>query len=194
MPLISQAQVRNQSAVHILRPDFEEAVVTPVETTLTTQVIVDLADMKATQNPTGKMSTYALGSCVAVAIYDPVVKVGGILHYMLPDSSINREKALINPFLFADTGIPLLFRRAYKLGAVKERIICRLAGASNVLDYDNFFNIGMRNHMAARKILSQNNMQVAGEYVGGLSGMTLTMYLAGGRTVVKLPNGEETEL
>ncbi|MCL5270775.1 MAG: chemotaxis protein CheD [bacterium] len=159
--------------------------------THSSQIIVDLADMKASNNPLSRMSTYALGACVAVAVYDPEVRVGGLLHYMLPDSSIDMERAFHNPFLFADTGIPLLFRRAYKLGAVKERIQCKLAGASNVLDPNNFFNIGLRNLTAARKILSKNNVTIQGEYIGGLSGMTLTMYLMEGRIVVKLPNGGE---
>lgn len=158
------------------------------------QVIVDLADMKATNNPGGQMTTYALGSCVAVAIHDPVAHVGALLHFMLPDSGINRQKALLNPFIFADTGIPLLFRRAYKLGAVKEQIICKLAGASNVLDPGNFFNIGLRNHMAAVKVLNQNNVQVQGEYVGGTSGMTMTLHMSTGRVVVTMPSGDEVEI
>ncbi len=50
--------------------------------------------------------TYALGSCIAVAMHDPVAKVAGLLHYMLPESAIDAAKAQQNPFMFADTGIP----------------------------------------------------------------------------------------
>jgi chemotaxis protein CheD len=96
--------------------------------------------------------------------------------------------------LFADTGIPLLFRSAYKLGAAKERIVCRLAGASNVLDPGKVFNVGLLNHLAATNVLSKNNVKVSREYVGGLSGMTLTMHIGTGSAVVTLPNGEKLEL
>ena len=161
---------------------------------LTHQIVVDLADMKASNNPQASLLTYGLGSCIAVAIYDPQVKVAGLLHFMLPESSIDRDKALANPYLFADTGIPMLFRRAYKLGAAKERIVCKLAGGSNVLDPNNFFNVGMRNHLAAKKVLSKNNVEVQGEYIGGLSGMTLLLHIKTGQVTVKLPNGDEMEL
>ena len=166
----------------------------PDQTNGSTHVVVDIADMKATNNPRGQISTYALGSCVAVAIYDPEAHIGALLHYILPESVIQREKAMVNPFLFADTGIPLLFRRAYKLGASKERIVCRLAGASNVLDPNNFFNVGMRNHVAAKKILSKNNVEIYSEFVGGLKGVTLTMHMNNGRVIVKTPRGEDIEL
>lgn len=162
--------------------------------TIRKQVIVDIADMKSSNDPVGLLSTYVLGSCLAVSVYDPVVKVGGILHFILPESTLNTAKALKNPYFFADTGIPLLFRSAYKLGAEKERIICRLAGASNVLDPSDIFKVGMQNHLAAMKVLVKNHVTVASEYVGGLAGMTMKLHLNTGRAVVSLPNGEEFEI
>lgn len=158
------------------------------------QVVVDMADMKTSNDPSGVLSTYVLGSCVAVAIHDAQAKVGGLLHFIMPESTINVQKALQNPYIFADTGIPLLFRSAYKLGAAKERIVCRLAGASNVLDPGKVFNVGLLNHLAATNVLSKNNVKVSREYVGGLSGMTLTMHIGTGSAVVTLPNGEKLEL
>jgi chemotaxis protein CheD len=134
---------------------------------------------------------------VAVAIYDPEVRVGGLLQFLLPDSRINQRKAMTNPFLFADTGIPLLFRRAYKLGAVKERIICRLVGGANVLEDaqpEAPLEMGRRNYQAALDVLTRNNVRVRSEYVGGLTGMTLTMYLESGRLKVLLPTGKELEI
>lgn len=158
------------------------------------QAIVGLADMKATNNPATELATYALGSCLAVAIYDPKARVGGLLHFMLPDSTIDRQRALANPYFFADTGIPLLFRRAYKLGAVKERIICKLAGAASVMDPDNCLNIAMLNHLAATTVLGKNGVAPSGEYIGGVSGISLTLAIQTGRVTVNLPNGSELEL
>lgn len=66
--------------------------------------------MKISNTPGTVLVTYSLGSCIAVAIYDPLVRVGGMLHFMLPDSELDPEKAQNNPFMFADTGIPSLFK------------------------------------------------------------------------------------
>lgn len=155
---------------------------------------VDLADMKATNNPRGRLSTYSLGSCVAVAIHDAEANVGGLLNFMLPESAIYRQKAMTNPFLYADTGIPMLFRRAYKLGADKGRIVCKVAGAGNIIDPDGVFNIGMLNYQAASNILTTNGIQVTGELIGGFQAMSMTMYMDTGRVVVNLPDGEEKEI
>lgn len=162
--------------------------------TIHKHVIVDMADMKLSNDLSGIFSTYVLGSCVAVAVYDPAARVGGLLHYILPESSLNTQKALQNPYIFADTGIPLLFRGAYKLGALKERIVCRIAGGGNVLDPKNMFNIGLQNYNIAKLILSKNNVNVAGELSGGIQGVTLTLHMSTGRTVAKMPTGEEIEL
>ena len=154
-------------------------------------LVVDIADMKissAAEN--SDITTYALGSCIAIAIYDPVTKVGAMLHYMLPESSLNPEKAKGNPFMFADTGVPQMFRGAYAAGAVRSRLQIKLAGGANVMDTSNFFNIGKRNYLAARKLLYRNNLLITSEFVGGVSGKTMRMRLSDGRVEIKLPAGE----
>jgi chemotaxis protein CheD len=155
------------------------------------RVIVDVGDMKVVKSDRGQIITHALGSCIGVAIYDPVAKVGGMLHYVLPDSRTNPAKAEANPCMFADTGIPHLFREAYKLGAEKSRLIVKLAGGGNVLDRSNYFNIGKKNYLAARKILYRNGVLIKGEFVGGTSGKTLRLQLDSGDVSVRMPDGEE---
>ncbi|HBF35241.1 TPA: chemotaxis protein CheD [Candidatus Sumerlaeota bacterium] len=152
--------------------------------------VVDIADMKIASGDGSELVTYALGSCIGVAIYDPVSKVGGMLHYMLPEASINPDKARDNPYMFGDTGIPLLFRAAYQAGAVRSRLLIRLAGGANVMDTSNFFNIGKRNYLAARKLFFKNNLLVTSELVGGVSGKTMRMRLNDGNIEIKLPGGE----
>ena len=83
---------------------------------------VGVGDCKVSDCAESVLATYALGSCIAVAIHDPVAAVAGLLHFMLPESSLNPDKAGQNPFMFADTGIPLLFHAAYGLGAEKRRL------------------------------------------------------------------------
>lgn len=153
-------------------------------------IVVDIADMKIGTGEQNELTTYALGSCIGVAIFDPITHVGGMLHYMLPEASINPDKARENPFMFADTGIPMLFREAYKFGAARHRLQIKLAGGANVMDQSNFFNIGKRNYLAARKILYKNNLLIASELVGGISGKTMRMRLSDGRIEIKLPDGE----
>lgn len=113
--------------------------------------IVGVADMKVSNNLEESIITYSLGSCIGLVIYDPVVKVGGILHYMLPESSIDKAKAAARPYMFADSGIPRLFKTAYNLGAVKQRMKIYVAGGAEILDQSGFFNIGKRNYMALKK-------------------------------------------
>lgn len=152
--------------------------------------VIDIADMKIASGDGNFLTTYALGSCIAVAVYDPVTKIGGMLHYMLPEASLNPDKARQNPYMFADTGIPLLFRAAYREGALRSRLIIKLAGGANVMDQTNFFNIGKRNYLAARKLLYKNNLLITSELVGGVSGKTMRLLLGDGKTEVKLPGGE----
>jgi chemotaxis protein CheD len=85
--------------------------------------IVGVADMKVSNNSKESIITYSLGSCIGLVVYDPIARVGGMLHYMLPESSIDKNKAEQRHYMFADSGIPRLIKEAYKLGAVKQRIV-----------------------------------------------------------------------
>jgi len=153
-------------------------------------LVVGVADMKASNQRNSTLITYSLGSCLGVCVYDPEVKVGGLLHLMLPESKIDKAKAQANPFMFADTGIPLLFKEVYRLGGVKSRLVVKLAGASQILDSAGVFNIGKRNYLAARKILWKNNVLIKSEDVGGMIHRTVKLELASGRTTVKITGGE----
>lgn len=152
-------------------------------------LVVGISDLKVTNRPEDVLVTYALGSCIAVAIYDPLTKVGGLLHYMLPDSTLDPEKARQNPAMFADTGIPALFKSCYKLGAEKRRIVVRAAGGASILDDTNFFRIGQKNIMAMRKIFWKNNVMIENEDTGGNFNRTVRLNLLDGRTYVKMGGG-----
>jgi chemotaxis protein CheD len=156
--------------------------------------VVGIADMGVCQDLQAGLITYSLGSCIGLAIYDPVARVGGLLHYMLPESQIDPQKAQKKPFMFADTGIPLLFKEAYRFGAAKNRIIVKVAGGSQILDDSGFFNIGKRNYMALRKILWRNNVLIKAEDVGGQVSRTLRLEVATGRVWVRYSGEEEKEL
>jgi chemotaxis protein CheD len=156
------------------------------------KVIVGVADMKTSNRADDTIVTYSLGSCIGVVIYDPVARAGGLLHYMLPDSSIDQEKAKAKPFMFADTGIPRLFKQAYTLGAKKNRIKVFIAGGAEILDQKGFFNIGRRNYMALKKCCSGTTCSSTGKPWGATSTGTVRLEIATGHIYVKTSGrGEE---
>ncbi len=158
------------------------------------EIMVGISDMKASNNPDDVLITYSLGSCIGVTIWDPEVRTGGLLHYLLPDSNINKEKAKKNPFIFSDSGVPLLFREAYKFGARKKRMIVKVAGGAHVLDNNDFFDIGKRNVLALRKIFWRNNVIVAGSDIGGTISRTIFFNIKTGVTLVKMPGRKASAL
>lgn len=156
--------------------------------------VVGVADMAISNKPDEVLITYSLGSCIAVVIYDPHVKAGGMLHYMLPESSMDAEKARKNPSMFADSGISMLFRQSYQLGTKKENLIVKAVGGAQILDENGVFNIGKRNYIAMRKIFWRNNVMVAAEHVGGSVNRTVRLEMSTGRVFVKVSGLGEIEL
>lgn len=156
-------------------------------------LVVDIAGCQASDDPSATLVTYSLGSCIGVAIWDQRARVGGMLHYMLPESSLSPEKAKTNPAMFADTGIPTLFRAAYALGAHKKSIIVKIAGGSQLLDDNGTFNIGKRNYIMLRKIFWKNGVLIEAEDVGGSLSRTVRLDVGTGRFTIK-SRGQEIEL
>lgn len=158
-------------------------------------LVVGVGDCKITSDPGAELVTYALGSCIAVAIWDPIAKVAGMLHFMLPDSSVDHAgNGRDAPFRYANTGTPLLFRRAYDHGAEKRRLVVRLAGGAAVFDDGGIFNIGQRNLAALRKILWKAGVLVHGEEVGGSVSRTVRLSNVDGRMTVRCAGEPEREL
>ncbi len=157
-------------------------------------LVVGMADCQVSHSGEDVLVTYALGSCIAVAIHDPVAAVGGLLHFMLPESAISPVKAGENPYMFADTGIPLLFRRAYERGAEKRRLTVRIAGGAQVMDQEGVFNIGKRNYLALRKILWKAGVLLHGEDVGGTLSRTVRLEVGSGRFWLRGSGHQEQEM
>jgi chemotaxis protein CheD len=156
--------------------------------------IVGVADMKVSNNTGESIITYSLGSCIGLVVYDPVVKVAGMLHYMLPESSLDKDKARAKPYMFADSGIPRLFKTAYQLGAVKQRMKIYAAGGAEILDQKGFFNIGKRNYMALKKMFFKNNVMINQQDVGGNVNRTVRIEIATGDIFVKTSGSKEVKI
>lgn len=156
-------------------------------------ITVDIADLQVTNDPNSILVTYALGSCIAVIIHDPVLSIGGMIHYMLPLSKASPEKAAKKPAMFADTGIPLLFESMYELGSVKESLVVRVAGGGSLYDDKGMFNIGKRNYTVMRKMFWKNDIIITAEDVGGERSRTAKLHVGTGIVTVK-SKGEEFQL
>ncbi len=163
--------------------------VTPVSGKLS----VGVSDLKISSGGVEQIVTHALGSCLGVTVYDPVTKVGGMLHAMLPNSSVDSAKAEKNPYIFVDTGIPQLFRQAYAAGAKKERIVVKVAGGASTRGANDLFKIGKRNITMLKKLLWKNGISISAESVGGDMSRTMYLYLATGETTL-LIHGKDVPL
>jgi len=149
--------------------------------------VVGVADMVVSNDSSAEIVTYSLGSCLGLTVYDPVKKVGGLLHLMLPDSKIDAAKAVSAPYMFVDTGVPRLFHGVYNLGGERNRLMIKVAGGAQLLDQQGIFNIGARNIEALGKLLAQNGLHAHGTDVGGLSSRTVRLDLTTGQVTVKTP-------
>jgi chemotaxis protein CheD len=156
-------------------------------------VVVGISELRVTNDPGATLVTYGLGSCIAVCIYDPRNRIGGLLHYMLPVPSIAPDKAASRPAMFGDVGIPLLFRRVMELGANRRDLVVKVAGASRVQDHEGVFNIGGRNYAVLCELLRKNHIPIAAEDVGGTGTRTVRMCIRDGRVTVRSA-GEEIYL
>jgi chemotaxis protein CheD len=138
-------------------------------------IVVTISDARVSSDPEAVLVTYSLGSCIGATFYDPVVRVGGLLHFQLPTSTLDAAKGRANPFMFADTGVRRLLDDMAALGVQERRLQISLAGAAQMLNDSALFNIGRRNHTAIRKVLWQQGMFITREEIGG--GQPRNVYL-----------------
>ena len=160
---------------------------------LKTRTTVHVSDAKVSNNPADILTTHSLGSCIGVCLYDSATHIGGMLHYQLPDSNIDPERAKQKPFMFADTGIKILVEKLVSMGAKKKRMQVKIAGGATMQTGPKGFDIGKRNHLAVRKIMWKNGMFIDAEDVGGNSPRNMYMNVANGAVTVR-SNGLEKSL
>lgn len=146
------------------------------------RLVVGVGDLAVSDAPDEVIVTHALGSCVAVCLFDPVARVAALLHFMLPDSRINPERGREQPAVFADTGIPLLFQMAYRRGLEKDRAIVKLVGGAEIADIGQAaFRTGRRNALAAKQVLWRNGVLVHAEDTGSNVARTVHFVVQDGR-------------
>ena len=158
------------------------------------RLVVGVGDGGFSRDPDAMLMTFALGSCIAVMMHDPVAQVGGLVHYMLLESSLSPDKSQARPWMFADTGIPLLLRAMLEHGADKRRLAVCAAGGAQVMDDNGVFNIGKRNCLALRKILWKTGLVARAEETGGAVARTVRFEVGSGRVWVHTPGQQEHEM
>lgn len=129
------------------------------------QSVVGIADMKICRGP-GKLITYALGSCIGICFYDPMIRLGGMVHIMLPN---NMENGNSNVFKYADTGIPATLRKMEVFGGTRSRLVCKIAGGARMFEVqgsNSIGNIGQRNIETVKKVLAKEGIRISKEDVG----------------------------
>ncbi|MBP2662566.1 MAG: cheD [Firmicutes bacterium] len=155
---------------------------------------VGMADYKVGRNPDSLIS-YGLGSCVGIALFDSVAKVGGLAHIMLPDST--QARSAENIAKFADTALPAMLSDIIKLGASKSRITAKIAGGAQMFTFANatdIMRVGERNAEAVRLVLRKLEIRLLAEDTGGNYGRTVELKLDNGIFRVKTIDKGEKEL
>jgi len=146
---------------------------------------VGMADLKVCHAP-DNLTTIGLGSCIGIALYDPVSKVTGLAHIMLPDSTQIRNNS--NIAKFADTGIQKLYDDMIKAGAMRSRIRAKIAGGAKMFELSgasNTINVGERNAIACRNKLKQLGIPLLSEDCGKNYGRTVELYSESGDFLIK---------
>lgn len=157
---------------------------------MTKQYIVGIADMKQAR-ASGNIITYALGSCIGICLYDPMIKLGAMVHIMLPDAP---KGNVDNVFKYADTGIRETLRKMEAFGAVRSRIVAKIAGGARMFDIPDksaLGNIGDRNAAAVRQILAAERIRLLKEDTGANYARTMSLDVETGLAKIKVFGREE---
>lgn len=146
------------------------------------------------------LETRGLGSCVGVALYDEVKKIGALAHVMLPSSRISSnydEDNFNTRFRYADYSIPYIIDKMNHMGSLKSNLVAKIIGGASMFKRkSNTLNIGNQNVEAVRKVLINNNIKIAAEEVGGEIGRTVIFDLSSGAVLIKIYgiNKQEIEI
>jgi chemotaxis protein CheD len=145
---------------------------------------VGIGEWIVSNDPADTLKTYALGSCVAVLVYDSSLMIAGMIHIALPDSKVDAERARKLPGYFADTGLPVMIEEMKKRGAVRGKVWVKLAGGASVMDPGGFFDIGKRNILASKRILWGSSLGPVAEDTGGVLSRTVSILVSDGTTTI----------
>lgn len=159
------------------------------------RVAVGIGQMAVSRDPDEALVAYGLGSCIGMAVYDPLSKVAGMVHVLLPASE-GREPDEREPARYADIAVARLMAAMQQAGALRGRLEVKIAGGAAVLGRANAekFKIGERNAEAILDQLRRLGLRPVAQDVGGTQGRTLELHVATGRSFVRLASAALKEL
>ncbi len=159
-----------------------------------TTIMVGLGEVKISKDPESVLACLGLGSCVAISAFDPVVKVGGMAHVVLPKShGKSRDKGA----RYADVAVPLLFKKLQECGAVDSRLVINLVGGAQMSlapGMGTAFKIGEDNVAAVRAALAAAGLKPKSVETGGHRGRTMRLLIESGKAMVASAGEESREL
>jgi chemotaxis protein CheD len=156
------------------------------------RLIVGVGELVATNLQHVTVSTYALGSCVALVGYEPRLKIGGIIHIMLPTRRLDNSASPSSPARFVDSGIPMFFQAMRKMGATPKNLSLALFGGANTQKVEDHFKIGQRNAELSMRMLQKFQLDVAHSDLGGAENRTIHLTLKSGEILMRCPSGNRT--
>ncbi|MCI9065176.1 MAG: chemotaxis protein CheD [Lachnospiraceae bacterium] len=161
---------------------------------MSVEIKVGMADLNVCVSP-DRITTLGLGSCVGIAVRDPVTKIGGLAHIMLPDSTTIRNNSNIPKF--ADTGIEELVRQVTRKGANRSRLVAKIAGGAQMFGFNSnseMVRVGERNVQATKKKLAQMRIPILAEDTGKNFGRTVIFYPETGDFVIRAVGKQEYKI
>jgi chemotaxis protein CheD len=163
---------------------------------VTNLICLGLGEQAVSRSADDMLVAYGLGSCLGISMIDPVTRVSGLLHAVLPDDLNDATHPAVSG-KYVDSGIESLLAAMLKSGASRSRLIVRMVGGANMLitaGATNAFDIGTRNIEKAREVFKRLNIKLAAEEVGGHTGRTVRVYVAESRVTVKVIGEKEHDL
>lgn len=155
---------------------------------------VGLGEYRISRDPNEVLIAFGLGSCLGIGMFDPIAKVGGLIHVVLPEQKSGNDPNLAK---FVDTGISLMLQKMATEGALQSRMIIKMAGGANMLTAPGLigtFDIGTRNIQKAHEVFMTLKLSIQKEEVGGQVGRTVRLYVADGRMTVRMMGSQERNL
>jgi chemotaxis protein CheD len=149
------------------------------------EIRVGIADLNVANSP-NRLITVGLGSCIGIALFDSKKKIGGLSHIMLPDST--QFNKITNENKFADLAIPALIEKMIELGASKRNIKAKIAGGASMFNFSDksmIMDIGKRNGISVKKVLSELTINLVSEDIGGNKGRTMILDVANGNVSIR---------
>lgn len=153
------------------------------------EIVVGVGDCRIASSPSRSLATFALGSCIAVVAWDWKLRIGGLLHVMLPNSEL-RTSVVVNPFVFVDLGLAELLKGMEARGVPRKRMRCSVAGGASMMAESSSLEIGKRNCLAVRRECWKQGVFIEREDVGGNDSRSVRLDLVTGKVELRTGLGE----